>query len=340
MSTAAVLSHANAPLELEERPAPEPGPGQVLIRVAACGVCHSDLHLQEGWFPYTRWPVVPGHEVAGIIEAVGEGVEWPEAGTRVGVPWLHDSCGHCAWCLGGDEVLCPEREVTGVSCDGGYQELMLAPAAFATPLPDGLSFREAAPLLCAGLTVWGGIVHGGFKADDRVAVIGLGGLGELAVRYVAAMGGRVAVISRSAAKADEARALGAELYVDAGAGDPADALRRWGGGGADLVLATAPSAELAQAAFPGLAPNGTLVMLGLDAVPIAVTARDLIPARRRLMGSTTGTRRELRDCLAFAAAHDVRPQVTTFGLGDANDVWDRLRDGRLRGRAVLEPDAS
>jgi alcohol dehydrogenase, propanol-preferring len=339
MSLAAVLPRANSPLEFEDRQVPEPGPGQVLVRVAACGVCHSDLHLQEGWFPYTSWPVVPGHEVAGTIERVGDGVEWPEPGTRVGVPWLNDSCGHCPWCLAGDEVLCPERAVTGVSRDGGYQELMLAPAAFATPLPDGLPFLEAAPLLCAGLTVWGGIVHGGFRPDDRVAVIGLGGLGELAIRYAVAMGGRVAVISRSAAKAEEARELGAELFIDAGSTDPADALRRWGAG-ADLVLATAPSSELAQAAFRGLAPNGTLVMLGLDAAPIAVTARDLIPGRRRLMGSTTGTRRELRDALAFAAAHDVRPQVTSFGLRDANGVWEQLRDGRLRGRAVLEPSAS
>jgi alcohol dehydrogenase, propanol-preferring len=335
---AAVLPRPKSPLELEDRPPPEPGPGEVLIRVSACGVCHSDLHLQDGWFPYTRWPVVPGHEVAGTVERVGAGVYGPEIGTRVGVPWLHDSCGHCSDCVGGDEILCPEREVTGVSRDGGYQELMLAPAAFATPLPDALSFIEAAPLLCAGLTVYGGIVHGGFRPGDRVAVIGLGGLGELAIRYTVAMGARVAVISRSAAKAEEARALGAELFVDTSATDPADALRRWDSGGADLILATAPSSAQAQAAFPGLAANGTLVMLGLDAEPIAAAPRDLITGRRRLMGSTTGTRRELRDALAFAATHDVRPQVETFGLQDVNEIWDRLREGRLSGRAVLDPN--
>ena len=331
---AAVLREARAPLALEQREPPSPGPGEVLVRVRACGVCHSDLHLAHGWFPFAAFPVVPGHEVAGEVEAVGEGVESPAVGTRVGMPWLYSSCGACDLCIRGEEVMCPQRKVSGVSVDGGYADYMIAPAGFAAPLPDNLSFEQAAPIMCAGLTVFSAIRDGGFRPGDRVAVLGLGGLGEFAIGYARAMGGRVAVLSRGRAKAEEARELGAELFVDTEADDPGNALAAWDGG-ANLIVSTVPASEPVSAAFPGLAPDGTCVVVGLAAEPIGVRPGHLISGRRRLMGSATGSRKDLRDALAFAAAHGVRARTTAYGLDDALRVWGELEGGRVHGRAVL-----
>src|SRR5919112_2489191 len=234
---AVVIKEPNGEVAVEERERPSPGPGQVLIRVHACGVCHSDLAVLRGAFPFAQFPLVPGHEVAGVVEEVGEGVAWPETGARVGMPWLYSSCGHCEQCTRGDEVLCQVApQVTGITTDGGYAEFMIAPAAYVAPIPDALDFAEAAPLMCAGLTVYNGLRNAGFEPGDRVAVIGLGGLGHLGVLYAIEMGGRVAVLSSSQDKEEEAHELGAELFIDTGQGSAAEALLDWEGG-ADIILA-------------------------------------------------------------------------------------------------------
>lgn len=334
---AIVIKEANSKPQIEEREIPEPRKGEVLIRVRACGVCYGDLKVQQGQFPFTRYPVVPGHEIAGEIEAVGEDVGWLKPGGRIGLPFLFSSCGHCKQCLRGDEVLCARAEYTGVTKDGGYQELMLARAAYAAPLPDALDFVEAAPLMCAGLTVYNGLRCADFKPGDKVAVIGLGGLGHLGVLYARAMGGRVAVLSRSADKEPEALELGAERFINTRGKPAGEALCAWEGG-ADIILATAPSVETVRAAFPGLAPDGTLMVLGVGPGDIAVNPMHLTMGRRRLMGSPAGSPKDLRDALDFAATHGVRPKVTRFQLAHAGEVLVQMQSGLIRGRAVLAMD--
>ena len=308
--------------------------GQVLIRVHACGVCHSDLDVAQGAFPFAQYPIVPGHEVAGVVEEVGEGVEWPQVGARVGMPWLYSSCGHCKQCTRGDEVLCPQMQVTGVVQDGGYAEFMLAPAAYVAPIPDSLDFAEAAPLMCAGLTVYNGLRNAGFEPGDRVAVIGLGGLGHLGVLYAKEMGGRAAVVSSSSEKEQESHKLGAERFINTEENSVAEALGDWEGG-ANVILATAPSAESMSDALPGLAPGGTLVVLGVAPGEISASPMDLVAGRRRLMGSPSGSRKDIRDALEFAATHDVRPRIAERPLEDVGDVLNEMHERRLRDRVVL-----
>jgi D-arabinose 1-dehydrogenase-like Zn-dependent alcohol dehydrogenase len=228
-------------------------------------------------------------------------------------------------------------QVTGVTRDGGYAEFMIAPAAYVAPIPEPLDFAEAAPLMCAGLTVYNGLRNAGFEPGNRVAVIGLGGLGHLGILYAREMGGRVAVLSRSPDKEDEAKELGAELFVNTNNGSVAHALSEWEGG-ADIILATAPAAELMSAALPGLAPDGTLVVLGVTPDEIRVTPMDLVPSRVHLMGSPSGSRKDIRDALEFAANHDIRPQITCHSLEEAGNVLREMQEGRLRDRAVLVMD--
>ena len=250
---AAVIQKPQSAIVIEDRSIPEPKSGEVLIRVHACGVCHSDLMVQQGMLPFATYPIVPGHEVAGVVEKLGPGVTWPKVGDRVGMTWLFSSCGHCKTCVQGDDLLCLNgASVTGVNRDGGYQEFMIAPAAYVAPIPDALDFAEAGPLMCAGLTVFNGLRVAGYRPGQKVAVIGLGGLGHLGVLYAKAMGARVAVISNSPDKEAEARELGAEHFISTQSKKSGDALKEWDGG-ADIILATAPSTEAATDAFPGLA---------------------------------------------------------------------------------------
>ena len=331
---AVVIRNAGGRVEVEERERPTPGPDEVLIRVRACGVCHGDLMVRDGHFPFVRYPIVPGHEIAGTVEAIGERVPVSTLGARVGVSALFSSCGVCQQCLGADEFLCTKMEFTGVTRDGGYQEYMLAPAAYVAPLPEELDFADAAPLMCAGLTVYSGMRHAGFRPGHKVAVIGLGGLGHMAVLFAKAMGGRVAVLSTSADKEREAQALGAERFIHVKSAKPAEALKEWGGG-ADLIVATAPDAETMAAAFPGLAIDGTMMVLGAPFAPISLSPFDLIMGRRRLMGSPAGSRKELQDTLAFAAAHGVRPRVNQVPLQDLPSVFGEMDKGHMRGRTVV-----
>ncbi len=334
---AAVINAPNTEVLIEERDRPSPARGEVLIRVHTCGVCHGDLMLQRGQFPFARYPVVPGHEIAGVIEQVGEDVGKLQPGDRVGLSALFSSCGCCKQCLSSDEFLCSQMQFTGITQDGGYQQFMLAPAAYVAPLPDRLGFVEAAPLMCAGLTVFSGLRHAGFELGDKVAVIGLGGLGHMGVLLTRAMGGRVAVLSTSADKQDEARELGAEHFINLKTESPSEALRAWEGG-ADIILATPPAAEPMMAAFPGLALNGTMVVLGAPPDNIAVSPIDLIMGRRRLMGSPAGSPQDLRDVLHLAATHGLHPSVTPMPLDDAEQALKKMQQGSIHGRAVLVMD--
>jgi len=331
---AAVLDGPNSDVRFEERDRPTPGRGEVLIRVRACGVCHGDLMLQLGQFPFAQYPIVPGHEIAGVIEEIGKDVTELQPGARVGLSALFSSCGSCNQCFNDDEFLCSQMQFTGITKDGGYQEFMVAPAVFVAPLPDKLDFVDAAPLMCAGLTVFSGLRHAGFAPGFRVAVIGLGGLGHLAVLLVRAMKGRVAVLSTSAGKRDQALALGAESFINLKTESPDEALRAWEGG-ADIIVATSPAADSMVAAFPGLALNGTMVVLGAPPENIAISPMDLIMGRRRLMGSPAGSRKDLRDVLEFAATHGLRPTVIRMPLEEAGKALKEMHEGRILGRVVL-----
>ncbi|GGV08784.1 alcohol dehydrogenase [Actinomadura cremea] len=331
----AVLTGPGKALDVVERDVPAPGPGEILVRVTACGMCFSEVNHLNGHYPFGTFPTVPGHEITGVVEALGDGVSWPVPGTPVGAAWIHDSCGRCDNCVRGDQILCTggPKAVTGVNRDGGYAEYFLARAGFVTPLPDGLDPVAAAPLMCAGVTAFNGLRQGGAAAGSKVAVLGTGGVGTLAARFAAATGARVAVVSRSRRAEAQARALGAELYVATEEQDPAEALRAWGG--ADLVMNTAPSTAAAQAAFDGLAPDGTLLFLGFDGAEVSVPPVALVLHRRRVMGSPSGSPHDLRDTLAFAAAHGIVPDVTPITLDEAPDVLAAMDAGTHRGRAVI-----
>ncbi|MFC7907295.1 alcohol dehydrogenase catalytic domain-containing protein [Streptomyces nigra] len=330
---AAVATGANLPLTLDDLDLPHPAAGEVLVKVTACGVCFSDLSLLRGHYPFARFPVVPGHEITGVVTAVGEGVTFPEVGTAVGGQFLYDSCGHCDYCVRGDQILCPRKRVTGVVADGGYAEYVLLKAGFVTPLPDGLDPVAAAPLMCAGLTAFNGLRQAGTTANSRVAVVGLGGVGALAVRYAVAMGASVAVIGRSRSGEDQAKALGADLFVATADSDPADALKAWGG--ADVVLNAAPSTEAAAATLGGIAPDGTLLLLGYGPEPLTLPTQPMILNRLHVAASPSGSPHDLRDTLAFSAAHDILPEVTPITLDQAPGVLDAMADGSAHGRSVI-----
>ncbi|MFC8088712.1 alcohol dehydrogenase catalytic domain-containing protein [Streptomyces sp. NPDC057301] len=331
---AAVATGANLPLALDTLDVPQPAPGEVLVKVTACGVCFSDLNLLRGEYPFARFPVIPGHEITGVVTAVGEGVTFPAVGTTVGAQFLYDSCEHCDYCVRGDQILCPRKRITGVVADGGYAEYALLKANFVTPLPEGLDPVAAAPLMCAGLTAFNGLRQGGAKAGSRVAVVGLGGVGTLAVRYAAAMGARVAVVGRSRRGEDQAKTLGAELFVATDESDPAEALRAWDGG-ADLVLNAAPSTAAAGATLGGLAPDGTLLLLGYGSEPLRLPTPPMVLNRLHVAASPSGSPHDLRDTLAFSLAHGILPEVTPITLDQAPAVLDAMAEGSAHGRSVI-----
>lgn len=331
---AAIATAVDAPLSLTELDTPAPGPGEVLVKITACGVCFSDLNLLRGHYPFARFPVVPGHEITGLITAVGEGVTWPEVGTPVGAQFLYDSCGHCDYCVRGDQILCPAKRITGIVADGGYAEYAVFPAGFVTPLPAGLDPVSAAPLMCAGITAFNGLRQGGVRAGARVAVIGTGGIGALAIRYAVALGARVAVVGRSRRAEETAKALGAELYVATEETDPAPALKAWDGG-ANLVLNASPSTSAAAATLGGLAPDGTLVLCGYGPEPLELPTPPMVFNRLHVVASPSGSPHDLRDTLAFSATHGIVPEVTPIGLDDAQSALDAMAAGTARGRSVI-----
>jgi D-arabinose 1-dehydrogenase-like Zn-dependent alcohol dehydrogenase len=321
-------------LTLEERPVPQPARGEVRIKVHACGVCHSDQMVRDALWPGLALPRVPGHEVAGVIDAVGEGAARFRKGDRVGLGWHGGHDGTCDVCLTGNFIHCRAGRITGISFDGGYGEYVVAPEIAVAPVPEGLGFAEAAPLLCAGVTTFNALRNSGARSGDLVAVQGLGGLGHLGVQYARAMGFEVAAISRGADKEEFARTLGADHYVDSAKPGFAAALTELGG--ARVILATAPHAASMSAAIPGLGIDGCLLVVGAPFEPIQVSSFDLIGRNARIQGWASGSASDSEDAMAFAVRNNVRAMIERFPLADAPRAVEAMLAGTVRFRAVLD----
>ena len=326
--------HAVSPgrLELTVKPLRSPGPGQVRIRVEACGVCHSDTATVEGAFPI-EWPRVPGHEVVGRIDELGAGVQGWVVGQRVGVGFLGGPCGYCDFCRGGDLVNCRNQEQTGIQHDGGYAEVMIAKASGLVSVPDDLSSADAAPLLCAGLTTFSALRNSPAKAGDLVAILGIGGLGHLAVQYARHMGFEVVAIARGANKAELAKKLGAHHYIDSAANDPAQALQALGG--AKVILVTAAGGKTTAATFKGLRPGGTSIVVGIGPEPIEILDLDLALSSRKLDGALTGDPATGDTTLRFSALSGVAAMIEKVPLEQAAQAYEKMKTGKARFRMVL-----
>jgi D-arabinose 1-dehydrogenase-like Zn-dependent alcohol dehydrogenase len=322
-----------ADFQIVEREIPQPGPGQVRIRVQACGVCHSDVFTKEGWWPGIQYPRVPGHEVAGIIDEVGVGVSGWTTGQRVGVGWHGGHDNTCRECRRGDFRNCRNLQVPGISYDGGYEEYMLAPVEALVALPESLTDVEAAPLLCAGITTYNALRHSGALPGDLVVVQGIGGLGHLGIQFASHFGYKVVAIGREPGTAVLAKKLGASVYIDSKATNAAAALQKLGG--AQVILATAPSSKAMSELFDGLGPNGKLMVVGAAAEPIEVTPVQLINGSRSLQGWASGTAADIEDTLAFAELTGVRPMIETYPLERAAEAYARMMSGKAEFRVVL-----
>jgi D-arabinose 1-dehydrogenase-like Zn-dependent alcohol dehydrogenase len=327
------VSRPKGDFELVERDIPEPGAGAVRLKVQACGICHSDSFTKEGTFPGIQYPRVPGHEVAGIIDALGAGVRGWTAGQRVGVGWHGGHCGYCDSCRRGDFVTCRiAAQVPGITYDGGYADYMIAPAEALALIPDDLSAVEAGPLMCAGITTFNALRHSGAKPGDVVAVLGIGGLGHLGVQFAVKMGFHTVAIARGADKAALATTLGARHYIDSEAGNPAEALMKLGG--AAVILATATSGKAFAAVLGGLAIDGKMIIVGA-ADPLEVSPLQLIGGRRSIVGWPSGRSIDSQDTLRFSALTGVRPMNEVFPLERAAEAYERMMSGKARFRVVL-----
>ena len=320
------------PLEIVERPIPEPAAGWVRIKVRACGVCHSDSVVKEGQFPGIQYPKVPGHEVAGEIDAVGAGVTAWKPGQKVGVGWNGGYCGQCENCRRGNFFACVTGATTGITFDGGYAEYMVAPASAVAVMPAEMPPVDSAPLMCAGVTTFNALRNSGARPGDVVAVLGLGGLGHLGVQYAAKMGFHTVGIARGKDKEPLARKLGAAVYLDSQSQDPAAELQKLGG--AKVILATATSGEAMSAVTGGLAPNGTLLVIGA-ADSLQVSPIWLLMGNRSVKGWYSGTSIDSQDTLTFSARTGVRPMNEVFPLERAAEAYDRMMSGKARFRVVL-----
>jgi D-arabinose 1-dehydrogenase-like Zn-dependent alcohol dehydrogenase len=320
-------------LELVERDVPEPERGEVRVRVEACGVCHSDSFTVEGQMPGISFPRIPGHEIAGVVDALGAGVVGWRTGQRVGVGWFGGHCGHCEPCRRGWLIDCRNLRIPGISYDGGYAEAMVAPADALAAIPDELGAADAAPLLCAGVTTFNALRHSGAMPGDVVAIFGIGGLGHLGVQFANKLGFRTVAIARGADKEALSRKLGADEFIDSATEDVAAALNRLGG--ARAVLATATSAEAMTAAIDGLAVRGRLIVVGVDARSIEVAPLQLIGASRSIVGHAAGASIDSQDTLAFSTLSGVRPMIETMPLKYAAEAYARMIHGEARFRMVL-----
>lgn len=322
-----------ADLEVVQREIPEPGPGQVRIQVRACGVCHSDIITKEGLLPGISYPRVPGHEVAGVIDAVGAGVEGWNKGEPVGVGWHGGHDGTCLACRRGDFINCANELICGIHYDGGYQEYMVAPVEAVARMPASLEPAAAAPLMCAGITTFNSLRHSGAKPGDLVAVQGIGGLGHLGVQFAKQSGYRVAAIARGQGKADLAKKLGADYYLDSTASDPAEELQKLGG--AQVILATGTSGKAMAALVGGLGANGVLLVVGAPSDPIEVPAIQLIFGKKRIQGWPSGIPTDSEDTLRFAELTGIRPMIETYPLAQAPEAYARMLSGKAEFRVVL-----
>jgi D-arabinose 1-dehydrogenase-like Zn-dependent alcohol dehydrogenase len=330
---AAQISKAGGDFEIVEREIPKPGAGQVLIKVQACGVCHSDVVTVQGGWPGLEYPRVPGHEVAGVIDEVGAGVSEWQKGQRVGVGWHGGHDGTCLQCRRGDFRNCRNLKVPGINYDGGYQQYMVAPVEALVAIPESLSDVDAAPLLCAGITTYNALRHSGAFPGDLVAVQGIGGLGHLGVQFANKFGYKVAAIGRGSENASLAKKLGADVYIDSKATNAAQELQKLGG--AQVIVATAPNSKAMSELVDGLAPNGKLMVLGATFDPIEVTPVQLFILSRTIQGWNTGTPTDAEDTLRFAELTGVRPMIETYPLEKAAEAYARMMSGNAQFRVVL-----
>ena len=330
---AAQIPKPGGNFEIVEREIPKPGAKEVRIKVQACGVCHSDVFTKEGWWPGIQYPRVPGHEVAGIIDELGEGVSEWKKGQRVGIGWHGGHDGTCLACRHGDFRNCQNMKIAGISYDGGYQQYMVAPTEAVTAIPDGLTDVEAAPLLCAGITTYNALRHSGAMPGDLVAVLGIGGLGHLGIQFANKFGYKVAAVGRGSENATLAKKLGANVYIDSKATNAAQALQKLGG--AQVILATAPSSKAMSELIDGLGPNGKLMVVGVESEPIHVTPVQLVSGSRTIQGWASGTPVDAEDTLHFAELTGVRPMIETYPLEKAGEAYARMMSGNAQFRVVL-----
>ena len=332
---AAVVEKFGEPLVIKEVPIPTPGPGQALVQVFATGVCHTDLHAADGDWPIKPTPpFTPGHEGAGIVAALGAGVTHLKEGDRVGIAWLHSACGHCDYCLAGWETLCPEQQNSGYSVNGSFAQYALGQADYLGRIPKSLSFVDAAPILCAGVTTYKGLKMTETKPGEWVVISGAGGLGHVAIQYAKAMGLHVAAVDLGPEKMALARKLGAEITIDAKTQDPAKEIQKQIGG-AHGVLVTAVSPIAFKQAVGMLRRGGTCVLNGLPPGEFPVSIFELVLNGHTIRGSIVGTRLDLEESLAFAAEGKVKATIETLPLESINDVFSRLKKGQVNGRVVL-----
>lgn len=324
-------------LELVEREVPSPGRGEVLVRVHACGVCHSDMMAKEGAFPGVTFPIVPGHEVAGEISAVGEDVQPWEVGQRVGVGWFGGNCGWCEPCRRGDLIGCQNMGIPGVTFDGGYADYVLVKSSALASIPDDLADEDAAPLLCAGITTFNALRHSGARGGDLVAVLGVGGLGHLGIQFAAKLGFRTVAIARGTDKEQLARELGADSYIDSTAGDPGEALQALGG--AKVILSTISSGAANTEVLGGLARHGKLLVVGASMEPVEASPLALIGGDTAVAGHASGTSMDSQDTLAFSSQQGVRPRIETMPLERAGEAYEKMMAGDARFRMVLTTGA-
>ena len=334
---AAIVRQFGKPLVIQDVPVPQPGPGEVLVKVKACGVCHTDLHAASGDWPVKPVPpFIPGHEVAGIVAALGSGVRNLKVGDAVGVAWLHDACMSCEYCETGWETLCEHQHNTGYSVNGGFAEYVIASAAFAAKLPATIDFAAIAPILCAGVTTYKGLKETDARPGEWVAISGVGGLGHVAIQYAKAMGFKVEAVDIAEDKLALARETGADLAVNALATDAVDKVLAATGGGAHGVLVTAVSTAAFAQALKMVRRKGTVSLVGLPPGEFPTPIFDVVLKRITLRGSIVGTRRDLDEAIAFAADGKVKAEVTKVPLAEINDVFERMKAGKIDGRMVLD----
>jgi D-arabinose 1-dehydrogenase-like Zn-dependent alcohol dehydrogenase len=329
----AQISKPGGDFEVVERKVPKPAPREVRIKVQACGVCHSDLFTKEGYWPGIQYPRIPGHEVAGVIDELGEGVSAWKKGQRVGVGWHGGQDNTCRECRRGDFRNCLNLKIPGIHYDGGYQEYMIAPIEALAALPESLTDVEAAPLLCAGITTYNSLRHSGALPGDLVAVQGIGGLGHLGIQFANKFGYKVVAIGRGPDNAALAKKLGASIYVDSKSTNAAQELQKLGG--ARVILATAPSSKAMSEIIDGLGANGKLIVIGVEAEPIQVTPTQLVIGSRTIQGWAAGTPADSEDTLNFAQLTGVRPMIETYPLEKAGEAYARMLSGKAQFRVVL-----
>ena len=320
-------------MDLVEREIPKVKRDWVRIKIQACGICHSDMLLKEGYWPGVQYPRIPGHEVAGVIDELGENVTAWKKGQRVGVGWYGGHCGVCDPCRRGEFVACVVGPITGFSFDGGYAEYMIAPAQSLAAIPDGLAPEDAAPLMCAGITTYNALRNSGARPGDLVAIQAIGGLGHLAVQFASKFGYRTVAIGRGTASRELALQLGAQAYVDSQAGNPAEELKKMGG--ASAILSTAPTGKAMSGLIGGLGVNGKLMVIGASSDPIEVSPVDLITNQREIKGWAAGTSIDSEDTLRFSVLSGVRPMIEKYPLARAAEGYDRMMSGKARFRVVL-----